>query len=77
MRLCIYASPTFLFSAHNLAAAISHVNTSFLLALQHDYVLARPFDAPNLLRTMVDLPASANVLELTVMPTKQPFQGRG
>ena len=64
----IYASPTFLFSAHNLAAAISHVNTSFLLALQHDYVLARPFDAPNLLRTMLQLPERVKHVRLNMRP---------
>ena len=57
----VYASTKFLFAAHNLAAAVAHVNTSFLLSLQHDYELARPFDAPNLLRTMVAVPVVRHV----------------
>ena len=34
-------------------------------------------DVASTVLAMVELPASANVLELTVMPTKQPFRGRG
>lgn len=33
----VHASPHFLFAAHNLAAGLSHVNTTFVLSLQHDY----------------------------------------
>lgn len=57
----VYASPVFLFAAHNLAAAIGHVNTSFLLSLQHDYEIARPFDLHGLLRTMVAVPVVRHV----------------
>ena len=45
-------SHKFLFSAHNLRMAIRQVNTSFVFVMQHDYVLAKPFDAYGLLRTM-------------------------
>ena len=57
----VFASDTFLFASHNLAAAISHVNTKFLLALQHDYVVARPFDVAALLRTMLAVPLVKHV----------------
>jgi len=57
----VYASPKFLFASHNLAAAISHVNTSFLLSLQHDYELARPFDLLGLLHTMRLVPIVRHV----------------
>ena len=60
----VYASNTFLFAAHNLAAAISHVNTTFLLSCQHDYQLARPFDVSGLLKTMVVVPIVRHVLSL-------------
>ena len=66
----VHASSKFLFSAHNLAAAVALVNTSFMLILQHDYQLARPFDVRGLLRTMqnstivkhVRLNARANIV---------------
>ena len=70
-RSSVYESDSFLFSAHNLAAAISHVNTSFLLNLQHDYELAKPFDAPNLLRTMLALPIVRHV-RLNMRPNYPP-----
>ena len=57
----VYASDSFLFAAHNLAAAISRVNTTFLLSLQHDYQIARPFDVANLLRTMLTVPVVRHV----------------
>lgn len=60
-RTRVYRSRTFLFASHNLAAAIMHVNTTFLFALQHDYVVVRPFDASGLLRTMVDVPVVKHV----------------
>ena len=57
----VYTSSSFLFASHNLAAAISHVNTSFLFSCQHDYQLARPFDASGLLRTMMAVPVVRHV----------------
>ena len=57
----VYESSTFLFAAHNLAAAVERVNTSFLLSMQHDYQLARPFDAPGLLRSMLAAPVVRHV----------------
>jgi len=47
-----YAAGRFLFAAHNIAAAVAQVRTPYILVQQHDYVLARPFDVRNLLRTM-------------------------
>lgn len=52
----VHESDRFLFASHNLAAAIDHVNTTFLFTLQHDYQLARRFDAPGLLHSMLRLP---------------------
>jgi hypothetical protein len=62
-RSQVFASETFLFAAHNLAAAIQHVNTSLLLSLQHDYEIARPFDVPNLVRltAVSNTPAIATI----------------
>lgn len=37
----------------------------------------RPEDVAHCVQTMVQLPYSANVLDMTVMPTTQPFIGRG
>ena len=51
-RSRVVLSERFLFAAHNLAAAVRLVETQFMLVTQHDFVLVRPFDAPNLLRTM-------------------------
>ena len=34
-------------------------------------------DVANCVLTMAQLPLNANILELTVMPTKQPLIGRG
>ena len=60
-RAQVYESSTFLFAAHNLAAAVARVNTSFLLSMQHDYQLVRPFDAPGLLRSMLTAPVVRHV----------------
>ena len=49
----VHESDRFLFAAHNLAAAVTRVNTSLFLNLQHDYQLARAFDARGLVRTML------------------------
>ena len=57
----VYASNEFLFASHNLAAAVSRVNTTFFFSLQHDYQLARPFDAPRLLRSMLAVPVIKHV----------------
>jgi hypothetical protein len=57
----VYESDTFLFASHNLAEAITHVNTTFLFVLQHDYQLVRPFDAAGLLRSMLALPVIKHV----------------
>ena len=51
----------FQFHAHNLAAAIRVVETKFVLVLQHDFILVKPFDAFNLLRTMDELPIVKHV----------------
>lgn len=67
----VYRSKSFLFAAHNLKVAIDHVVTPFMLVLQHDFVLVRPFDTAGLLRTMarnqaikhVRLNARANVAQ--------------
>lgn len=67
----VFSSISFLFSAHNLAAAVLHVNTTFMLVMQHDYQLVRPFDVLGLLRTMhnssivkhVRLNARANIVK--------------
>lgn len=37
----------------------------------------QPEDVANCVLTMASLPYSANILDLTVIPTKQPFVGRG
>ena len=37
------------------------MNTTFLLSLQHDYQIARPFDVANLLRTMLTVPVVRHV----------------
>jgi len=50
--LVVSESSKFLFSAHNLAAAVGLVNTSYMFVLQHDYQVARAFDVRGLLRTM-------------------------
>jgi len=60
-RTALSMSDELLFASHNLAAAVRAVNTTFMLVSQHDYVLARPFDAPNLLRTMTSLPTVRHV----------------
>ena len=57
----VFSSRTFLFAAHNLIAAISHVNTTFLFSLQHDYSLARRFDVVGLLQTMLTVPVVRHV----------------
>ena len=57
----VYESEQFLFAAHNLAAAVRRVNTTFLLSLQHDYQLVRVFDAPGLLHSMLAIPAIKHV----------------
>ena len=60
-RTKVYASRDFLFAAHNLAAAVMHVNTTFMLSIQHDYQLSRPFHAADLLRTMLAVPVVRHV----------------
>lgn len=35
-----------------MCGAVRQVRTPYMLVQQHDYVLQRPFDARNLLRTM-------------------------
>lgn len=60
-RSTVYESDRFLFAAHNLAAAVAHVNTTFFFSLQHDYQLVRPFDAPGLLRSMQSIPVIKHV----------------
>ena len=54
-------SDELLFASHNLAAAVHAVNTTYMLVSQHDYVLTRPFDARNLLRTMAAVPTVRHV----------------
>ena len=61
VRSAVYESDRFRFAAHNLAAAVAHVNTTFLFSLQHDYQLVRPFDAPGLLSSMLALPIIKHV----------------
>lgn len=51
-RTHVHMSDRFLFAAHNVAAAVRRVVTDFMLLMQHDFMLARPFDAAGLLRTM-------------------------
>ena len=60
-RTEVYSSRTFLFAAHNLIAAVTHVNTTFMLSLQHDYQLARPFNVVALLQTMRAVPVVRHV----------------
>lgn len=67
----VFANERFLFASHNLAAAISHVNTSFLFSCQHDYLLARPFDLSGLLRTMISIPVVRHV-RLNMRPNYPP-----
>jgi hypothetical protein len=57
----VYRSTAFLFAAHNLGAAINHVVTPFMLVLQHDFLLVRPFDPAGLLRTMARNPSIKHV----------------
>ena len=67
-RTAVHRSERFLFAAHNLAAAVGRVNTRFLLSLQHDYVLAKPFDARGLLATMVNLHTRVKHVRLNLRP---------
>ena len=57
----VYASDKFLFAAHNLASAVSHINTTFFLSLQHDYMINRRFAVHRLLRTMIAVPVVRHV----------------
>ena len=60
-RTALSMSDELLFASHNLAAAVHAVNTTYMLVSQHDYVLTRPFDARNLLRTMAAVPTVRHV----------------
>ena len=71
--------------AHNIGVGAVHPGNVISDLLTAEQIAARTDtegfitadDVASTVLTMVELPASANVLELTVMPTKQPFQGRG
>ncbi len=71
--------------AHNIGVGAVHPGNVISDLLTAEQIAARKDtegfitadDVASTVLAMVELPASANVLELTVMPTKQPFQGRG
>ena len=64
----LHQSETYLFAAHNLAAAVQFVNTTFMLVHQHDFVIARPFDLKGLLRTMREKSHALKHVRLNVRP---------
>lgn len=70
---------------HNIAVGTIHPGNVVSDLLSPDVIAERevtegfiqPEDVANCVLTMASLPYSANVLDLTVIPTKQPFVGRG
>lgn len=70
---------------HNIAVGAIHPGNVVSELLSPEVIAAReetegfiqPEDVAGCVLTMASLPYSANVLELTVIPTKQPLVGRG
>ena len=70
---------------HNIAVGVIHPGNIISELLSPEEVVRRrategllaPEDVAASVMTMVSLPLTANVLELTVLPSTQPFVGRG
>jgi len=70
---------------HNIGVGAVHPGNVISDLLTAEQIAARketegfitPDDVARTVLVMAELPASANVLELTVLPTRQPFGGRG
>jgi len=70
---------------HKIAVGIIHPGNVVSALLSKEEIALRseeegfllPEDVARCVLTMANLPYSANVLEMTVLPTRQPFVGRG
>lgn len=70
---------------HNIAVGAIHPGNVVSDLLRPEVIAEReategfiqPEDVATCVLTMANLPYSANILDLTVIPTKQPFVGRG